>query len=54
MKQCELYLCPIERNSTETKPKREKYAETIVFLDELVWFAFSENSSLSGAQIRRR
>jgi hypothetical protein len=26
-----LYFCPIGKNSTETKPEREKQAETIVF-----------------------
>jgi hypothetical protein len=31
VKNCELYFWPIGGNSTETKPHREKQAETIVF-----------------------
>jgi hypothetical protein len=46
VKNCELYFCHIGRNSTETKPQREKYAEALVFLDEIVLFTFGGNSSL--------
>jgi hypothetical protein len=31
-KNCELYFCPMGRNSMETKPQREKWAEIIIFL----------------------